>query len=362
MTQDSLIKKAHQLKKKGDFNNAASIYRDIVKHSPNLYFIHNNIAEILAIEGYLDESINEYKKAIEINPNSAFSYYKLGKILLRNRNENEAVDCFYKAVKLNPKQYILRKNLSKLLEKQDRIKEAINELEVAIEINPNNSIVDKKILRELNFKLKIGDSISYWENRYKKGGNSGAGSLNNLAKFKAQVLNDLVAQENIKSIIDFGCGDGNQLQLAKYPMYIGLDVSKAAIVKCEKLFKDDITKSFFLYDPLAFFNKNQFFQAELATSIDVLFHLIEEEIYFKYLDDLFGSGRRIVAIYSWNFTAENGEQFALHCLPRNFTKDVEKRIKGWKLSRIIQNPYPLEKYGNQEGSYSDFYLYYKTDL
>jgi hypothetical protein len=214
--------------------------------------------------------------------------------------------------------------------------------------------------KQLNSKLNFY-SISYWEKRYKEGGNSGAGSLGNLAQFKAQVLNDLVVKENIKSIIDFGCGDGNQLKLAKYPMYIGLDVSKTAIIKCEKLFREDIKKSFFLYDPLAFFDRNKFFQAELATSIDVLFHLVEDEIYFKYLDDLFGSAQRIVVIYSWNFT-EGEEKFALHCLPRNFTKDVEKRIQGWKLSQIINNPYTLEKYGNKEGSYSNFYFYYKTDL
>jgi tetratricopeptide (TPR) repeat protein len=361
MSKKNLIKKAHQLKKEGKFDEAASIYRELIKQSPNLYFVHNNIAEILAVQGYLDESVNEYKKAIEINPNSALSYYKSGKILLESKRDNEAIECFYQAVKLNPKQYILRKKLSDVLAKKGCVKEAIAELQVAIQIDPSFSIVDQNILRELNFRLNIGDSISYWENRYKKGGNSGAGSLGNLAKFKAQVLNDLVIQENIKSIIDFGCGDGNQLQLAKYPMYIGLDVSKTAIVKCEKLFQGDLTKSFFLYDPLAFFNKNKFFKADLTTSIDVLFHLIEDEIYFKYLDDLFGSAQRIVAIYSWNFTG-NAEQFALHCLPRNFTKDIEKRIQGWQLGRIIKNPYPLEKYGNQEGSYSDFYLYYKTDL
>ena len=57
------------------------------------------------------------------------------------------------------------------------------------------------------------NTLSYWENRYKNNGNSGAGSYGRLAEFKADVINNFIAENKITSVIEFGCGDGNQLSL-----------------------------------------------------------------------------------------------------------------------------------------------------
>lgn len=88
------------------------------------------------------------------------------------------------------------------------------------------------LLNRIWRRLKFTNSKSYWESRYQKGGNSGFGSYGRLAKFKAEVLNDFVAKNSIQSVMEFGCGDGNQLKLAVYPKYIGLDVSPKAIKRC----------------------------------------------------------------------------------------------------------------------------------
>ena len=73
----------------------------------------------------------------------------------------------------------------------------------------------------------------YWESRYRSGGNSGPGSFGELAGFKADVLNAFICSEGIKSVIEFGCGDGHQLSLARYPRYLGIDVSRFAIARCK---------------------------------------------------------------------------------------------------------------------------------
>ena len=72
-------------------------------------------------------------------------------------------------------------------------------------------------------------SQEYWERRYAGGGTSGAGSAGRLAAFKAQFLNDFVRAHDVTSVVEFGCGDGNQLALAAYPRYLGLDVSPASL-------------------------------------------------------------------------------------------------------------------------------------
>jgi hypothetical protein len=118
---------------------------------------------------------------------------------------------------------------------------------------------------------KFPGSKAYWEQRYLQGGDSGVGSYRLFAEFKAQFLNEFVAEKRISSIIEFGCGDGNQLKLAKYPSYLGFDVSPTAVAKCKDIFGLDETKSFHLVSE---FNGQK---AELALSLDVIYHLVEDD-------------------------------------------------------------------------------------
>src|SRR5690349_8952416 len=106
-----------------------------------------------------------------------------------------------------------------------------------------SAIRSMPVIGPLSYKLKpsmfpegFETSDEYWERRYAQGGNSGPGSYNRLAKFKAEVLNKLVKDNDLESVIEFGCGDGAQLELAQYPHYIGVDVSRSVLSKVRKRF------------------------------------------------------------------------------------------------------------------------------
>jgi len=60
------------------------------------------------------------------------------------------------------------------------------------------------------------NSKDYWETRYAMGGNSGAGSYNKIAAFKAEVVNAFVASNGIQHVFELGFGDGQQLSIAKF--------------------------------------------------------------------------------------------------------------------------------------------------
>jgi len=207
-------------------------------------------------------------------------------------------------------------------------------------------------------KLRFPGSRNYWEKRYLKGGNSGHGSYNILARYKAGTINPFVKQKKIKSVIEFGCGDGNQLGLAKYPKYIGLDVSSIAIKWCIDKFKNDKTKSFFLYDSEAFADNARVLKCDLALSLDVIFHLIEANAFESHLRHLFSSSEKYVIIYSSNKSINKIGQ-GVHVKHRFFTKWISKNIKGWKLDKKIKNKYPLFN-DDRKGSFSDFYIYKRT--
>ncbi len=201
-------------------------------------------------------------------------------------------------------------------------------------------------------KVYFDESGSYWDQRYSSGGNSGSGSYGRLADFKAEILNGFVAEKKIQSIIEFGCGDGNQLSLANYPRYLGIDVSEKAISLCKDRFSSNKTVEFLTlpeYD-------NQ--SAELALSLDVIFHLIEDEVYHDYMDFLFKSAERFVIVYSSNSNEINyvGE----HVKHRNFTDWVRDNAKSFSLLAHIPNIYPYDEKKCDTTSFADFYIFEKT--
>jgi SAM-dependent methyltransferase len=199
-------------------------------------------------------------------------------------------------------------------------------------IRPLPGVRELSLLRQ---RAAFRGSARYWEQNYARGGTSGPGSYHALAAGKAAFLNDFARTREIWSVIEFGCGDGNQLSLADYPAYIGLDVSRSAIQLCQRRFADDPTKSFFLYDGACFTDRAGLFAADLALSLDVIYHLIEDAVFETYMTHLFAAGTRFVIIY-----ATNGEQAgtAPHVRHRHFTSWVGACCPDWRLLEVTRGP------------------------
>jgi hypothetical protein len=80
-----------------------------------------------------------------------------------------------------------------------------------------NKTAAGRALINTRFVLLHGNSAGYWEKRYRRNGNSGSGSYGKLAEYKATVINGFVAANNIQQVMEFGCGDGNQLKQLHFP-------------------------------------------------------------------------------------------------------------------------------------------------
>jgi hypothetical protein len=182
-------------------------------------------------------------------------------------------------------------------------------------------------------RANFNGSAQFWERNYTKGRTSGAGSYGMLGDSKAEFLNPFVQEHNVRSVIEFGCGDGHQLSLASYPRYVGLDVSRTAIDLCKRRFADDSTKSFFLYDGGCFVDKGGLFRAELAISLDVVYHLIEDSIFEAYMTHLFASAQRYVIIYATNMEMRGVVPQVRH---RNFTSWIEENGSQWQIKQVAQ--------------------------
>jgi len=195
------------------------------------------------------------------------------------------------------------------------------------------------------------NSKEYWLARYENGGNSGVGSYNQFAKFKARILNEFVRAREVNSVIEFGCGDGNQLLLSEYPQYIGFDISPKAISLCCNLFVDDKSKKFLNLEGYSGES------ADLTLSLDVIYHLIEDEVFEGYMSRLFDSSNKYVIIYASNTDGSLGNT-SPHVKHRNFCEWVAKNRSGWFFMEYIPNKYPYDIH-SKAGSFSDFYIFGK---
>ena len=191
-------------------------------------------------------------------------------------------------------------------------------------------------------------SRDYWEDRYAAGETSGDGSYGVLAQFKADVLNAFVREHDVQTVMEFGCGDGNQLTLADYPTYLGLDVAPTSIDMCRKLFANDPAKSFYLYDTRRFVDNARIFHADLTLSLDVIYHLVEDEVFEGYLRHLFAAADRNVIVYATNSPIPD---IGVHVRHRHFTPWIETNLPDWRLTETIENAHP-----DKDGR-ADFFVY-----
>lgn len=202
---------------------------------------------------------------------------------------------------------------------------------------------------------QFSNSQQYWEQRYKYGLNSGNGSYGKLAEFKAEIINKFIQENSINSIIEFGCGDGNQLKYfhLQDKIYTGFDVSKTIVKNMKKKYLGDKKKTFFHLSEY----KKDTYQADLTLSLDVIYHLIENHTFDNYMKNLFSSSEKFVIIYSSNFD-EPDYQEKFHVKNRKFTDWIEKNLPNAKLIHHIPNKYPFNG-DNNTSSLADFFIYQK---
>ncbi|MBS7791923.1 class I SAM-dependent methyltransferase [Roseococcus sp. SDR] len=193
------------------------------------------------------------------------------------------------------------------------------------------------------------NSAEYWEKRYSRGKNSGAGSYGQLARFKADVINRVIAETKAGSVMDFGCGDGNQLSLMTPVPYVGVDVSRTVLAALRERFAAQPLYRFLHADELP-----GDLRCDITLSCDVLYHLVEDQVFENYMLGLFHHARNVVVIYS----SDHEEPYAgSHIRHRRFTDFIAARLPGWRRVLHIPNPYPWDTANRAGTSFADFHIF-----
>lgn len=178
------------------------------------------------------------------------------------------------------------------------------------------------------------ESRKYWSERYENGRTSGSGSYGRLADYKSNVINDLVKERSIESVCELGSGDGNQASLFEIERFTGIDVSELVVREANTKFADRPEWRFHTADdfevqPLAF---------DMTMSLDVIYHLIEDDVFDRYMRDLTTLAARYVLIYA----SDHNEQAAsVHVRHRAYSEWMAAHAPEFKLERTYEHPYPM---------------------
>ena len=173
---DTLTLLALIAQKKGQFDRAESLYRQILQIQPDcmmaygalgdLYLFrypnryqdaidayqtvltlnpphsaalntYNYLGKAFIESGQFEHAIQAYQQVIELKEDEAFGYYNLGNALAKNTKYDEAIEAYKKAIELKPDYHEAYSNLGNILKEKGERAEAIEAYEKAIEIKPD---------------------------------------------------------------------------------------------------------------------------------------------------------------------------------------------------------------------------------
>jgi Tfp pilus assembly protein PilF len=119
------------------FANEFSLWSDTLQVSPRSMIAHNNLGNVFAQRGRVDEAMVQYQEALAINPAYAVTHYNLGVAFMQKGRVDEAIAQYRKSLEINPYNAKVHCNLGAALFQQRRIDEAIDQFQQALRLKPD---------------------------------------------------------------------------------------------------------------------------------------------------------------------------------------------------------------------------------
>lgn len=158
--------------------------------------------------------------------------------------------------------------------------------------------------------VRVSSTAEYWEARYLSGGSSTdllsrSKTAPAMYLYRTYLLKWLFDKElgGVTSVLDFGVGDGNQAYLLLREAtfleeYVGVDVSRTAVKLLQASFAEALSSnnvfrgrrlatSFYAYDGTALPRTIVEKHFDVAMSMQVIMHLLEDKLFLDYMAMLF---------------------------------------------------------------------------
>ncbi|WP_425052968.1 class I SAM-dependent methyltransferase [Psychromarinibacter sp. S121] len=183
-------------------------------------------------------------------------------------------------------------------------------------------------------KRPFTGSGDYWVQRYGDGRTFGSGSYGRLAEYKAGFINDFVRDNGIGAVIEFGSGDGNQASMFDFADYTGVDLVPQVVEAARARFADRPGWRFLtVAEDVA-----EAGRYDLAMSLDVIYHLVEDDVFEAYMTRLFAASDRFVLVYASDVDmVDTGNAHVRH---RRYSDWVAANAPDFREAGAWDQPYP----------------------
>lgn len=133
---------AEVLEMQGKLDDAMAEYRKVLTLNPRLAGIHYRLGRLLLTgspdNAKLEEARHEFEEELKIDPGNAAAEYELGDMALQARQWNDAIDHFRRAADAQPNFTEAMIGLGKALVSAGRPQDAVVPLEKAVRLDPAN--------------------------------------------------------------------------------------------------------------------------------------------------------------------------------------------------------------------------------
>jgi len=199
------------------------------------------------------------------------------------------------------------------------------------------------------------DSGEYWRRRYEDKKTSGPGSYGRLAAYKADIVNGILRDRGISSVIEFGCGDGNQAALFEIPNYTGVDISPLVVENAKKTFADRPGWTFQVAGEGTVADGAH----DMSMSLDVIYHLIEDDVFETYMHNLVAAARRYVLVFASDYEQTAKPKHVRH---RHYSEWLAQNYPELKMVQEFEHPYPASEGSDiTETSFAHFKIFEKAN-
>ncbi len=144
------------------WRNTMTLFQQALDVTANNYLAYNNVANVLASQGKLEQAVASYSEALRVKPDYVNARNNLGTTLHDQGKFGEAVAHFSEALRIKPDSVEAHNNLGITLVAQGKIDEAIAHHFEALRIRPNDAAAHNSLGVALAMQGKLEEAVAHF--------------------------------------------------------------------------------------------------------------------------------------------------------------------------------------------------------
>lgn len=125
----------------GVWHDSERLWRQVLRVDPLSSIAHNNMGNVLTLQGKTLEAIAHYRRALEIDPKYAEAYFDLATALSSVGRLQSAVEQFQAGLQFDPKNGQARYYLGRVYARRGELEKAIDAFRQSVNLDPGQSMV-----------------------------------------------------------------------------------------------------------------------------------------------------------------------------------------------------------------------------